>query len=161
MQLSDILEENDVKKINQKTNISKENIEILMDEDFVSLSKAKALGFISILERDYKVDLKMLREKALAYYKKHGNEEERMVFTMPVDEKDAREERGNSLFMILLVLGLLVYALWYFMSKYDEKASNNLIPFIENNTEEDTDKELSIMQIIREKLSIDSDEENR
>jgi hypothetical protein len=161
MQLSDILEESDFKIISQKTNISKENIEMLMDDDFVHLTKAKALGFISILERDYQVDLKTQREKALAYYKEHGNDEERMVFTVPGADENTGKERGNSTFMILLIVGLLAYSLWYFMSKYDEKALSTLIPFIENNTEEGSDKDLSIMQVIKEKLSIDSDEENR
>ncbi|HIP28737.1 MAG TPA: hypothetical protein EYG82_06125 [Sulfurovum sp.] len=133
MQLNDILEESNVKKISQKTNISKENIEILMDDDFASLTKAKALGFISILERDYRVDLKMLRDKALAYYAKHGNDEERMVFTLPMSGEKADTEKGTSLFTVFVVLGLLAYASWYFMSKYDEKTLRTFLPFNEEN----------------------------
>ena len=133
MQLIDILEESDVKKISLKTNISKENIEILMDDDFANLTKAKALGFISILERDYRVDLKMLREKALAYYAKHGSDEERMVFTLPMSDEKAGTEKGTSLFTIFVVLGLLAYASWYFMSKYDEKTLRTFLPFNEEN----------------------------
>ncbi|HIQ28154.1 MAG TPA: hypothetical protein EYH42_06605, partial [Sulfurovum sp.] len=66
MQLNEILEENSVKAISQKTNISEQNIEALIEDNFSALTKAKALGFISIIERDYHADLKDVREKALA-----------------------------------------------------------------------------------------------
>jgi len=153
MQLNDILEESDVKKISQKTNISKENIETLMDEDFASLSKAKALGFISILERDYKADLMTLREKALAYYEKHGNDEERMVFTVPISEEKTESARGNSKFTLLLVLGLLAYGSWYLISKYDKETFSTLMSFINNKTEDSVEKNLSIANVSTEKPS--------
>jgi len=143
MQLNDILEETDVKKISQKTNISKENIVMLMDEDFASLIKAKALGFISILERDYEVDLKTLREKALAYYEKHGNDEERMVFTVPVSEENIENTKGSFNWTLVIVLGLLAYTSWYFITKYDEKTFSSFISFVQDTVDSDDKKELS------------------
>ncbi len=132
MQLNDILEEKDINKISQKTNISKKNLEMLIDEDFTGLIKAKALGFISILERDYQVDLNTLREKALVYYEKHRNDEELIVFTVPVSEENIEETRGSSKWVWLIVFGLLAYASWYLISKYDEKIFSTFIPFAQD-----------------------------
>jgi len=142
MQVNDILETSDVKEISQKTNISKENVERLIDEDFSSLIKAKALGFISILERDYQVDLNMLREKALAYYMEHGNDEDRIVFTVPIEDKKAESAAVSSEWTLVLVLGLLAYASWYFISKYDEEIFSTVTSFIEDKKEGSVQKNI-------------------
>jgi hypothetical protein len=151
MQLSDILEEGDVKKINQKTNISRENIERLMSEDFANLSRAKTLGFISILERDYKVDLAVLRDKALAYYEKHGSDEERMVFTVPNSEEKTESTKGNSTFITLVVFGLLAYGIWYYISKYDKEIYSKFTSFLK--TQERVEKDLGITTSVTQKRS--------
>ncbi len=131
MQLNEILEESDISQISQKTNISKQNIQVLMDENFAGMIKAKALGFISILERDYQVDLGVLREKALAYYEKHGSEEERMNLSVPMSKGDRDDSRGNSSWIWLIVIGLGVYLAWYFLSQYDLETLRSLLPFMQ------------------------------
>lgn len=131
MQLSEILEENSVKAISQKTNISEQNIEALISDNFSELTKAKALGFISILERDYHADLKSVREKALSYYAAHMNENN-IHMGLPVIE----EKKGRSKWVLLLVLGLLAYATWYFFMQFDQKTLTTLLSFNEDKTEE-------------------------
>jgi len=63
MQLNEILEENTIKGISQKTKISENNLENLLAANFAALKKIKTLGFISILEREYKADLSVLLMK--------------------------------------------------------------------------------------------------
>ncbi len=67
MQLNEILEENSVKTISQKTKILESNLESLFAGKFDTLQKTRALGFIAIIEREYNADLSRLREEALEY----------------------------------------------------------------------------------------------
>ncbi|MCO4844688.1 MAG: hypothetical protein KC427_01560 [Sulfurovum sp.] len=126
MQLNEILEENSIKGISQKTKISEENIENLLAANFNALKKIKTLGFISILEREYKADLSALREEALAYYSEEKGEH---GFTVVLS--DDAEKKGNSKLFLFVVLALLGYASWYFFTQFDKKHLSELIPFMD------------------------------
>jgi len=130
MQLNEILEEHSIKAMSAKTNISEENIEMLLAEDFLALSRAKALGFISIIERDYGADLSKVKEQALAYYDAH-QETQSINLVRPVLE----EKKGSSKWVFILVLALLVFASWYFFTQFDKKHLNAIFPFSEGKTE--------------------------
>ncbi|MBT8343814.1 MAG: hypothetical protein KJO45_03760 [Sulfurovum sp.] len=133
MQLNEILEEHTIKSISQKTKISEDNLENLLAANFDVLKKIKTLGFISIIEREYKADLNALREEALAFYTLHGDEQGFSV-AVPVDE----EKKGTSKLFILVVLALLAYASWYFFTQFDNKHLSELIPFMDEKMTENT-----------------------
>jgi len=146
MQLSEILEENTIKSISQKTKIPEDNLENLLAANFDALKKVKALGFISILEREYGADLSQLKEEALAFYSQ-GKEDHSITVGSPIVE----EKRGKSKLFLLLVLALLAYASWYFFTQFDQKHLSELISFIDEQkmensvTEDDENKnEISI-----------------
>jgi len=146
MQLNDILEENSIKAISKKTNINEENLEYLVASNFDALKKSKALGFISIIEREYHADLGSLREQALEYY---GSTEEvqSITFGLPVVE----EKRGKSKFLLFFVFLLLGYASWYFFTQFDKKHLSGLIPFVAENkdiSKEEIVEDLSIAKAI-------------
>jgi hypothetical protein len=133
MQLNEILEENTIKGISQKTKISEENLENLLAANFDALKKIKTLGFISILEREYKADLSALREEALAHYS-HEKDEHGFTVLLPTEE----EKSGKSKLFLLVVLALLVYASWYFFTQFDKKHLSELIPFMDEKMIETT-----------------------
>ena len=146
MQLNEILEENTVKGISQKTKISEDNLENLLAANFDALKKIKTLGFISILEREYKADLSALREEALAHYSQEKGEH---GFTVVFSTEE--EKSGKSKLFLFVVLALLVYASWYFFTQFDKKHLSELIPFmneqmIETTTVEtdETKKEVTV-----------------
>ncbi len=150
MQLNEILEENSVKAISKKTNISEDNIEALLASDFDKLKKVKTLGFISILEREYKADLSAVKEQALSHYAESKNEEG-IAFGLPVME----EKKGKSKLFLLFVFLLLGYASWYFFTQFDKKQLSGLLPFSEEQSsqinmpkEADNNAELSIENVI-------------
>lgn len=129
MQLNEILEENSVKTISQKTKISESNLESLLAEKFDALQKTKTLGFIAIIEREYHADLSRLREDALEYYS--ANIQGNLYTTRHyLDE----EKKGTSKLLLVVVFGLLVYASWYFLTQFDKKNLSGLIPFIDEET---------------------------
>lgn len=146
MRLNEILEEHTIKSISQKTKISEENLENLLASNFDSLKKIKTLGFISILEREYKADLNALREEALTFYSEH-REENGFTVALPVEE----EKKGTSKLFIFVVLILLGYASWYFFTQFDKKHLSELIPFMGEQMIETEEKK---KEIIVEDLSI-------
>jgi len=130
MRLNEILEKNSAKEISVKTNISENSIELLVASDFNNLTKAKTLGFLSILEREYKIDLSQDREQALAYYLTHDKEKS-ISIGLPMPE----ENQGSSKLVIVLVLALLVYVSWYFFTQYDKKNISDMLPFTDDKVE--------------------------
>ena len=124
MQLNEILEEHTIKSISQRTKISEDNLENLLAKNFDVLMKIKTLGFISIIEREYKADLTALREEALTYYASH-KEDHAFSVAVPLEE----DKKGKSKLFLLLMLALLGYASWYFFTQFDKKHLSGLIPF--------------------------------
>jgi cytoskeletal protein RodZ len=151
MQLNEILEENTIKGISQKTKISEDNLENLLAANFDALKKIKTLGFISILEREYKADLSALREEALAYYSQE-KDEHGFTVVFPTEE----EKSGKSKLFLFVVLALLGYASWYFFTQFDKKHLSELIPFMDEQMIETTAIETEEMkeEITVEDLSI-------
>jgi len=151
MQLNEILEENTIKGISQKTKISEDNLENLLAANFDAIKKIKALGFISILEREYDADLSQLKEEALAYYSQ-GKEDHSFTVLQPMEE----EKSGKSKLFLLLVLALLAYASWYFFTQFDKKHLSGLISFIDEQKMENavTENEEQKQEISIEELSI-------
>ena len=157
MQLNEILEEHTVKAISKRTNISEPNIEALIEADFEKIKRVKAMGFISILEREYNADLSNVKEQALAYYNDH-NENVSVTLGLPMPE----EKKGKSKWFKFVVFLLIVYAIWYAFINYDQEKLNAILPFSEATlgkmiNPEDTEaekrdiKELSIENINTDK----------
>jgi len=153
MQLKEILNEDSISAISKKTNISEDNITALENVEFDRITRVKVMGFISILEREYHVDLSKLRDEAAAYYNTNASDERvTLGMPMPVEEKKGK----SKLFMLLVVLGI-IYAIWYAFSNFDKEKLGAMLPFSEetlsrlimpekNTTRDEHDvvKELSI-----------------
>jgi len=131
MQLNEILDENTVLAISKKTNISENNIDAMIAADFDKIKRVKTMGFISILEREYNVDLSAFKEQALEYYSKQNNDES-ITLGMPIVE----EKREKSKFFIFFVFLLIVFAIWYAFTNLDKEKLNAMLPFSEETLSE-------------------------
>jgi len=149
MQLNEVLEEHSVKMISKKTNISEENLEALFGGEFDLLKKVKAMGFISIIEREYGADLSSLRTQAQEYYASHI-EEESIILDAPIAER----KKGKSKLLIAFIVILFGVASWYFITQFDQEKLRNLLPFNEEKmvesiaAEVDQNPDLSIEHAI-------------
>lgn len=56
-----------IEKIHEKTHISRDKIELVLTKSYGEINKIQFMGFISILEREYGVDLNDIREEFLQY----------------------------------------------------------------------------------------------
>jgi len=133
MQLNEILEENTVNAISTKTNIAEDNIDALIAADFNNITRVKAMGFISIIEREYNADLSALREQALEYYNAHNADGRVTLGIPPVAEE---EKKGRSKWFILIVFLLILYAIWYAFNNFDKEKFNAMLPFSEEKLSE-------------------------
>lgn len=128
MQLNDILEEHSIKAISLKTKIPAEHLEALFANKFEAFKRVKTMGFISIIEREYGAELKVLRTAAKTYYDEF---QEDGGITLKVQMKP--EKKGKSKLLLLAALLLLGVATWYFLTQFDQKHFNNLLEFIDQN----------------------------
>ena len=97
MNLENVLEENSTESISKKTNISVDNLKRLFERDFSAFKKVQALGFISILERDYGLDLSALKQECKDYF--IDDEEDVTISVYQAKPKP----KGRWLFFVLLL----------------------------------------------------------
>jgi len=148
MQLSDVLEKYTIKEISYHSKVSEDNLEKIFAKDFESLQKIQTLGFISIIEREYKADLSDLRTEAIHYYAQRTPERSRNLSFSNANRYEKEEKSRGFSIIILLLLGS---ASWYFLTQFDKNNLSELVPFIdekmmekfvssseENISEEDT-----------------------
>jgi len=113
MQLSELIKQEDIKKIALKTTISQDNLNFLISEDFEKLSRVKALGFLVILEREYKeLELTELRENVKLYFENNKPDHDNVIVT----SKNSYNKGGFSFFKWFVILGIL-FGGWYLYSQ--------------------------------------------
>ncbi len=139
MQLNDLLQEHTLKSISQRTNISEENLEALFDESFEYLTKVKALGFLSIIEREYGIDVTEIKKRAKEYYETHNPDEDGLVMEQSVQEN----KRSGKKWMVIVVLLALIAAVWVTIEKVGIEKIEKSIPFLHGKTEVQQTTEVS------------------
>lgn len=125
-------------KIYEKTHISKRNLELLFAKEFDKLDKIQAVGFVRILQREYKIDLSNLHEEILSYY------DAEPIKTDSIHSEVYEENRSKNSFMIFLFVVVAVVSLFYFyqdgeksLETSKEKSEKNSSEFILNALEKD------------------------
>jgi hypothetical protein len=111
MQLNELIEQESVEKVAIKTTISKDNLNYLMNEDFKKLSRVKSLGFLLILEREYKeLEVSELRENVKNFFEDNHPDHDNVIV---LSEKPAKNTKGGfSFFKWFVILGIL-FGGWY------------------------------------------------
>jgi hypothetical protein len=133
MLLNEIIDTHGIEEAASKTNISTINLGYLVEEDFEKLNRVKALGFLLILEREYKeLDVIALREKVKAYYDEHRPVDEKVVMVA----RNSVENSGFSFFKLFIILALLGGG--YYL--YSEGKLDSLIQNIEEKKDFFDDK---------------------
>jgi len=142
MQLNEIIENNTLEQISRRTRLTTDNLEKLFSKDFKGFTKVQALGFISILEREYRADLSSLRQECLNFFDDmdsskpdkqnkqeniHINEQKKSIllndFTLP-------KKSGKYIKPVLVVLAVagLLFAAWQTYSSSISSESNTTAP---------------------------------
>jgi len=118
----DFFDNVDLKEVSKKTLISIKDLESLKNDDFSRLGKSKGLGFIKILEREYKVDLTAKKERFLDYLKEYEKDSEKELFVTP--PKPPTKIFSKLFALVLLVLiGVGILYIVYLNSRYSDKSN--------------------------------------
>ncbi|MBA3026670.1 MAG: helix-turn-helix domain-containing protein [Sulfurimonas sp.] len=100
------LKEIGLAEISEQTHISKQHIEALIQENFKALKKVQFLGFLSILERDYQLDLSELKERGLKFYSDAESVKPASVF---VEKRSKKSSKGIYVLIALIIFILAIY----------------------------------------------------
>lgn len=102
------LHEEGVDKVHEKTRIAHENIKKLLAEDYDAFSKVQFMGFVSIIEREYHVELQSLRD---AFYEATGSSVD--ITPLPAAFVTPRErskpQRNLMIVLALMIAGVIAY----------------------------------------------------
>ncbi len=121
------------KKISAKTFISDVELEHFLNKNFTSINKTRALGFIQILEREYKVNLDELKIAYLEYQNSNKKPEPETLFTETHIEEKKLWQKYLPLISIIVLLGALTYYMFNSTNKEKELNIDNLTTHIEEN----------------------------
>lgn len=131
------LREIGIQQIHEDTHISRQHVESILDEDLDDLTKVQLLGFLSILEREYSVDLSELRSKAQEYY---------------IDNESIELEDGNvkvftppkkRLTPIYIILVIAVFVAFFYFDEFSKTKSPEIIK-VDNSAIESATSNISI-----------------
>ncbi len=105
-----------IEKIAEDTHILPSDIEAIIKKEFSKLNRTKALGFIKILEREYKLDLSDWRREYQDFITSNQQEDYSHIFVTV--QEDNEEEKENKLFLIIGIVALIIiaYGTYYFFN---------------------------------------------
>ena len=116
-------------KIHEKTHISRAHVQAILHESFEEMNSVQLLGFISILEREYSLDLSDLKQKAKEYFK---NSSSLIQTTDSVKIFKASDNKKNLIWYIVVIVLIIASALFFTMKKPQNEVSG-----IDNSAIED------------------------
>jgi len=145
------LDEIGTQKIHEDTHISRLHIQSIIHENYDGMGKVQYLGFISILEREYNIDLDDLKQNAIEHYDD---------MTEPLEEVNnilitpKKKRNFSSLYLIGGVL-LLAGIIAYFSVFYEESTESVQDTVVEQEPQEFTPE----VVVVEENLTQDSKDE--
>jgi len=104
----EILKNIGAQKVHEQTHIAKHFVEMILNEDFEKMSKTHFVGFISILEREYEIDLSDLKADGLECF-------ENKVLEIKEPSRVYAEPSNNKKYSIVSI-GLAVIVLAFIAS---------------------------------------------
>jgi len=111
-------------KIYEDTHIPVRHVQAILDENYEGFSRMQFLGFISILERDYDIDLQEIKSDAIEYY-------DAQMATQPLADAGIfvtpSKQKNFTIFYIVIALFIFLVALYYTLGVADEANNTNTI----------------------------------
>ncbi|MBE0514430.1 hypothetical protein [Sulfurimonas sp.] len=104
-----------VQKIHERTHISRTHIESIFNENFEGMGSVQLLGFLSIFEREYALDLSELKNRAREYFKSQKSDEENIKEKVKIFTASKKKRKWT--FFYILIGAAVVFTLLYFASR--------------------------------------------
>lgn len=118
-----------VQKIHEKTHIARKFVQDLLDENYGNMNFVQYNGFLSILEKEYKLDLSAMKQKAKSYY---GSQKPSLKKEKAIKEvvKNKQKRDMKSFYGFVAVLLFVFFAIYLAESSKKEevvKVDNSII----------------------------------
>ncbi|MDQ1264008.1 MAG: hypothetical protein QG559_1009 [Campylobacterota bacterium] len=138
-----------VQKIHEKTHIARKSVQDLLDENFKGMNSVQCIGFLSILEREYELDLSDMKKKAKEYYKNNqqASKKEKAVKELIVINKKKRDLK-----LIYIALGVVLFVLFSFF--VSESSQESEITQVDNNAIESAKSTILLEQNVTQENNI-------
>lgn len=109
-----------VESIHERTHISRDKLELILAKSYGEINKIQFMGFISILEREYGLDLSEIREEFNSYQQLNGfrQPKQSIILQPAANSKQKWIVAGLTLIAVLLTLG---YSLQTKMSNFPQE----------------------------------------
>ncbi len=143
-----ILQEIGAQKIHEDTHIARVHIQAVIHESFEDLNKVQFLGFVSIFEREYNLDLSNLKRDGLAFFEENSNPEfaKKGVF-ISVKQK-------NKPTFIYIILSLIIVVAVAYLGLSSNSGENNVVsPSVENKIIAKVKEDIKATQAVDSNLS--------
>ena len=124
MNADKFFETHSIEEISKKTKISPISLRFIRNREFEKLPRVKFIGFINILQKTYKVDLKDLIEE----YNQFNPPE-----NISVQEIETKSSKNSTFFLSIAAFVLLLLGGYLFYS-YMKKNNSNQIKYTQNNS---------------------------
>lgn len=142
------LKEIGAQKIYEQTHIPVEHVQAILYESFEGLHKVQFVGFISILEREYGVDLSNTKYKGITHFEDHQDTQETKKSMFIVENKKSKAK----VYYIIALIFVLIFGLWIYSSTTNKMTSQEII--------EDNDTLIADVPIVLDEVKIQTDEAN-
>jgi len=120
MSVNEFFEKYSIETINKRTRISPVSLTYIKNKDFDKITKVKFIGFVRIIEKEFKVDLSELIEE---YDNVISNVEKKQQSNVVVFEEP---KKYNTLTLFVLALILFGIGAYFLYNKYNLKKSENM-----------------------------------
>jgi hypothetical protein len=105
-------------KIHEETHISRLHVQAILDKTYDDMAKIQFSGFISILEREYYLDLVELREEGLAYF---NGLDDINTDNLNIVFKPKKEKSSSSSYYIIVGISIFVAVIYFSLSDSSQK----------------------------------------
>jgi len=110
MNLNELIDSEGLEVVSEKTNISITNLKKILDLDFEGLNRVRALGFLSILRREYGLELDTIEDSIKSYFIEHSSIDSEPVL-VSMDKEDKNPE-----FLKWIIIVTILGGIWYLYS---------------------------------------------
>lgn len=145
----DILREIGAQQIHKDTHISKEYLQAIIHGSFDGMSSVQLNGFISILEKEYRVDLSELKREAARYFVEevHESANPSKIFVT-----SQREKKNTQMYIwvgVIVFLAVLYYSFGYVSSEssVEQETDNSLVENVQEIVPIPDTQELDVVAV--------------
>ncbi|OIP53844.1 MAG: hypothetical protein AUK54_07725 [Helicobacteraceae bacterium CG2_30_36_10] len=140
------LKEIGAQKIHETTHISKLYIQGMLHETLDDMNRIQFFGFISILEREYHIDLAHLREKGNKYFNEisHIEDSKNKIFAAP------KKKTNYSLFYITIAVLIFIAVTAFTITNFSSAQTDKKVEVLDNSN---IDSATQNMTLIVDKLN--------